>query len=161
MSTGCSDKVSRTCGKKVNAKCVDYEGELHNNTELEECDCHNLEDVIEDLNTGLNTIFDAIDLSELGNDCLTYELENGKVLVKNALKKFEEEICKLKEATATDVDCNPIYTEDFTCVGLDLECLSDPCNNPITNLGDLLQAMITQICQNKSDIEDNHPDTTE
>lgn len=154
---GCSDKVSRTCGKKVNAKCVDYEGDLHENTNLEVCDCHNLEDVIEDINTGLNTIFDAIDLSGLGDDCLTYELEDGKILVRNALKKFEEEICKLKAATAIDADCNPIYTEDISCLGLNMDCLSDPCDNPITNLGDLLQAMITQICHNASAIETNHP----
>jgi hypothetical protein len=157
MSGSCSDKVSRTCGKKHPAKCIDYEGDLHSNTQLEECDCHNLEDVIEDLNNTVDYIFDAIDMSELGNDCLTYDLTDGKLLIKTVIKKLEEEICKLKEATAIEADCNPIYTEDFTCLGLDLDCLSDACNNPITNLGDLLQAMVTQICANKSDIETNHP----
>lgn len=157
MAGGCSDKVSRTCGKKHSAKCVDYEGDLHANTELETCDCHNLEDVIEDLNTAVDSLFDAIDMSDLGNDCLTYELTDGKVLIKTVIKKLEEEICKLKEATSIDADCNPIYDEDISCVGLNMDCLSDACNNPITNLKDLLQAMITQICANKSDIESNHP----
>jgi len=152
MSTkkGCKDKISRTCGKKINAKCVDYEGTLHDNTELEDCDCHSVEDVIEDINVAINAINESIDLSELGDSCITYDKEDGKILVKEALKKLEECVCDLKDRL-DDTDstgCPAIFSEDISCLGLDFMCLSDPCGAPIQNLGQLLQALITQTCEN-------------
>lgn len=155
--SGCSGKISDTCGKKHNAKCITYEGDLHANTELENCDCHNLEDVIEDLNLAIDNINEAIDLSGLGDDCLDYDLVDGILLVKNALKKFEEEICDIKDILGTNTGCDPVFTADISCVGLDFECLSDACGSPISNLKELLQALITQSCQNKTDISTNHP----
>lgn len=154
---GCKGKLSSTCGKKHNAKCVDYEGELHENTQLEDCGCYNVEEVIEDLNSTINTIMDSIDLSGLGNLCITYDLVDGVITVKEALAKIEAKLCELADAVELDPpDCPTIFTEDISCLQLDFECLTDPCNNQITNLKDLLQAMITQICQNKTDIANYH-----
>jgi len=147
---GCKDKLSRTCGKKINAKCVDYEGELHENTQLEACDCHSVEDVIEDMNLAINEIYESIDLSELGDSCIEYEKVDGKILVKEALKKLEECVCDLK-SQLEDTDstgCPAIFSQDISCLGLDFLCLTDPCGNQIQNLGELLQALINQTCAN-------------
>tara|TARA_R110000772_G_scaffold119924_1_gene226087 strand:+ start:1235 stop:1705 length:471 start_codon:yes stop_codon:yes gene_type:complete len=148
--TGCKDKISRTCGKKINAKCVDYEGSLHDNTTLATCDCHSVEDVIEDMNLALNEINTSIDLTILGDDCITYDEVDGKIQVKEALKKLEECICELK-AKVDDVDaedCPAIFSADISCLGLNFECLETACETPIQNLGELLQALITQTCAN-------------
>lgn len=148
--TGCKDKISNTCGKKINAKCVDYEGVLHENTELEDCNCHSVEAVIEDMNVALNTINESIDLSILGDDCIDYDKVDGKIQVKEALKKLEECVCELK-SKVDDVDaedCPAIFSTDISCLGLDFECLTDPCDEPIGDLKDLLQALITQTCAN-------------
>lgn len=148
---GCNDKISRTCGKKINAKCVDYEGELHDNTQLEQCECHNVEEVIEDMNLALNEIYESIDLSDLGDSCIDYEEVDGKIQVKEALKKLEECICELKDQVEdTDNEgCPAIFSADISCLGLDFMCLTDPCGAQIQNLGELLQALITQTCANQ------------
>lgn len=146
---GCGDKLKYTCGKRTNAKCVDYEGDLHNETSLESCDCYNVEEVIEDINGTINDITNAIDLADLGGLCITYPLTDGKILVKDALKKIEEKLCELADAVELDPpDCPTIFSQDISCLGLDYECLTDACDNDITNLGELLQALITQVCAN-------------
>lgn len=145
----CNDKISLTCGKKINAKCVDYEGTLHNDTQLTNCGCYNLEDVVEDINNTINNITDALDTSGLGDSCITYTEVGGEITIKEALLRLEEKICEIADfvSLATPAACPPIFTQDITCLGLDFECLVDPCGDPITNLKDLLQALITKSCE--------------
>ena len=145
----CNDRLSRNCGKKHPATCIDYEGDLHENTNLDECDCHTLEDVIEDINDELDDINKQIDLSELGDSCFNFETDDeGRIVVKEVLLKFEEAICDLQDATSTEDEsgCPSIFTEDISCLNLDFGCLTDPCGGQITNLKDLLQALINQVC---------------
>lgn len=144
----CGSKVSSTCGKRINAKCVDYEGELHNDTELDSCDCPNVEDVIEDINNTLNNIKDGLDTSGLGNQCITYNEVDGEVSISEALLRLEEKICEISDHLniSEEEDCPTVYTQDLTCVGLDMSCLVDPCGEPITDLKTLLQALINKVC---------------
>jgi hypothetical protein len=150
-NSGCKDKISNTCGKKINAKCVDYEGTLHEGTELEACDCHSVEAVIEDMNVAINNINDSINLEDLGDSCITYDKVEGKIQVIEALKKLEECVCDLKDkVNATDNSgCPEIYSSDISCLNLDFSCLVTPCGDQIENLGELLQALINQTCANK------------
>lgn len=147
---GCSDKLKRNCGKHHNAKCTDYEGELREGTELDKCDDISVEDVIEDINTYLDEVSESIDLSNLGNNCITYDKVDNKIQVKEALLKIEEAVCDIKsQVTDTDSsDCHKAFSADITCLGLDFKCLTDPCGNQIQNLGELLQALINQTCEN-------------
>jgi hypothetical protein len=146
---GCNDKLSSTCGKRHNAKCVDYEGDLHGSTELDDCDCHNVESVIEDLNSTVDEIEESIDLSTLGDRCIDYEEVDGKIQVKEALLKIEEVVCELKDQVedTDNNDCPNIFTQDFSCLNLDFKCLTDPCGDQITNLKGLLQALIDKSCE--------------
>lgn len=144
----CKDKITSTCGKKVNAKCVDYEGTFHDESELTTCDYPSVEDVIEDINVTLNEITAALDTSGLGDSCITYTEVDGKITIKEALLRLEEKVCALSSAIDTS-GCPPVFSQDITCVGLDYGCLVDPCGNPITNLKDLLQALINISCQNQ------------
>lgn len=144
---GCKDKLRNTCGKKINARCVDYEGELHDDSELDVCDNPNVEEVIEDINNTLNTITDSIDLSGLGDSCIDYNEVDGVITVKEALGKIEAKLCELAELVELEKpDCPTIFSEDISCLNLDFQCLTDVCGDKITNLKDLLQALIDESC---------------
>ena len=142
----CNNRISSTCGKKINAKCVDYEGDFHNESNLDTCDYPNMEDVIEDINVTLNEITDALDTSGLGDSCITYTEVGGKITIKEALLRLEEKICSLSSAVSVD-GCSPVFTDDISCVDLDFKCLVDPCGEQITNMKDLLQALINKVCE--------------
>jgi hypothetical protein len=145
---GCNNKISSTCGKKINAKCVDYEGEFHTDSELAACDCPNMEDVIEDINNTLNNIKTNLDTSGLGNSCIDYDEQGGEITISEALLKLEEKLCEVADYVnfSEPEACPPIYTQDITCLNLDFACLTDPCGEQITDLKTLLQALITQAC---------------
>ena len=142
----CNDRIASTCGKKINAKCVDYEGDFHNESDLTTCDYPNIENVIEDINTTLNEITDALDTSSLGDSCISYTEVGGKITIKEALLRLEEKVCELSDAVVVN-GCSPIFTDDISCVGLDFKCLVDPCGEQITSLKGLLQAIIDKSCE--------------
>lgn len=150
---GCKGKVSATCGKKHNAKCIDYEGTLHNNTELEDCGCFNLEDVVEDINAEIDDINEAIDVSGISSDCLTFETnDEGVVVINEVVTKVVEkldEFCTTLQEQA-EGECPAIFEADITCLNLDFACLTDPCGQQITTLKGLLQALIYNTCNNNA-----------
>lgn len=143
---GKCDKIEDTCGKKINSRCVKYEGEVNEDSALDSADCLNIHETTEDIYNQLEEIQDSINLEALGDTCITYVQEDeNKLKVKEVLFALEKAVCDLQPEAAPD--CNPIFDADITCIGLDLECLeTDQCDNPITTFKDLLQAMITQIC---------------
>jgi hypothetical protein len=86
------NKIKSTCGTRIQAECVDWEGAVNTKSELEGEECLSISDTTQDIYTQL----EEIDLSALGESCLTYvETEAGKKIVKNVLLKFEEKICEL------------------------------------------------------------------
>lgn len=147
----CGNKVKNTCGEKVYATCVYYEevvpafsdDSITRTTTYVDADCITLEETTEDTYTLIGAIKDEIDLSALGEDCLSYVQEGGKTIVKNVLIKYEEEICSLRDRVKVLEDtaiCNIDITGcNFTDLGV------DDCLNPITTLGETLQYILTQI----------------
>lgn len=142
----CGNKIKNTCGEKTYATCTYYETLVPEFSSLTGQDCNTIEETTEDTYTLIGEIKDEIDLSGLdGGTCeLVYDLDlNDKVVVKNVLKKYEEEICLLKSRVLeleTTAICNIDITScEFTDLGV------DPCGSPITTLGQTLQYILTQI----------------
>ena len=135
------NKVVNTCGGILPLMCTEYESNVNADSSLVDADCKNGEKVIQDIYNQLENL----DLSELGNACLEYVEEDGKLLVKNVLKKYEDEICTLKEELETVKNtqfCNMKVTE----CGLDFSCLELPCEQEILTVKDLFQALINKVC---------------
>lgn len=148
----CKDKISSTCGKKVNAKCVDYEGEYHSNTNIEPCDKPSVEDVIEDINSHIDTLSDSMDLSSLGKDCIEYTKEGEELKAKEAFLALEAKICEIadfvglpKPGCESCDNCSPIFDLDINCAGLNLGALVDECGEQPKTLKELLQLIIDQV----------------
>lgn len=102
---GCGNKISDTCGgKKSTATCVKYEGQIGTNSELIDCDCHTVEEILEDLYTQTDELFAAIDTSEfLGDECIEYP-ENPTLL--QVLEVHDAALKELAEKTGLcDPDC--------------------------------------------------------
>lgn len=64
------NKVKNTCGKKVFASCTEYQGTLSDNTTITD-ECYNLEEVIDDINSLIDTLFTKVDVSGLTSTCVT------------------------------------------------------------------------------------------
>ncbi len=146
MKTNCGNKIKHTCADSNYATCISFEGTPNTESELAEEECLDIEATTQDLYDQVGEIKEELDLSELGDLCLDYvETEEGKIIVKNALLKFEEEICNLKtkiESLENRQICDiPIgeCLEDFGC-------LEAPCEGTIVTLGDWMLAMQTRLC---------------
>lgn len=143
MKTNCN-KLSNTCTDTVFSTCVDYEGSLGENSNITS-PCINIEDVAQDLYQITDNIIDGIDVSELGG-CIAYSQEPTSI--KEVLKKYEDEICALKqqvETLQTDFICQAIVSD----CGLNLSNLQPNndtvCVNPLQTLKDVLQAIIDKL----------------
>lgn len=138
-------KVKQTCGIPTMASCVTTEVTPNAQSSLVGESCLSQEEINEDVYEQLGDIRTETDLSALGDKCLTYVKVGGKLFVKNALLKMEDEICTLK----TEVEnlknrkiCDIPIKECLT----DFDCLTLPCDNSITTLKDWMLAMQTKIC---------------
>ncbi len=143
MKKSCNSKIKHTCtGNLQYATCVQYELELPEFSELGEC--VSIEETTEELYTLVGGIKDEIDLSDLGEQCLEYTLEEGKIIVKNVLLKYEEELCSLRERVL-ELETRPLCEMPLgDCI--DTLCLVDPCDNPITTWGQLIQILVNNAC---------------
>ena len=139
----CNQKIKHTCGSIVFADCTSYETELPEFSELE---CPSIEETTEELYNLVGEIKEETDLSELGERCLEYLLdENDKIVVKNVLLKFEEKICELEEKI-TSLENRPLCNQPLgDCI--DTKCSVDACENPITTWGQLAQILIDRECE--------------
>jgi len=135
------NKIKHTCSSTNYATCIHTEGEVNTDSELFEVECTNLQENLDDIYNQLENL----DLSALGELCLSYVQENNKNIVKNILLKFEEEICNLKEELET-VKNRPLCEMPLgDCV--DTKCLIDACNESISTVGQLLQALVDINCE--------------
>ena len=140
----CHNKIKHTCGSIVFADCTSYQTDLPEFSELE---CPSIEETTEELYNLVGEIKEQTDLSELGEKCLEYLLdENDKIVVKNVLLKFEEKICNLKEELEL-VKNRQICSIPITECLPDLGCLALPCDTSITTLGDWMLAVQTKLCE--------------
>lgn len=143
MKTNCN-KLSNTCTDTVFSTCVDYEGSLGENSNITS-DCVNIENVAEDLYQITDNIIDGIDVSELGG-CIAYSQEPTSI--KEVLKKYEDEICALKqqvETLQTDFICNALLTNCNLNLSNLQPSTDTPCTNPLITLKDVLQAIIDKL----------------
>lgn len=141
MKNNCN-KVEQTCGTTNYAACIEYEGTTNDNSILKN-DCKlSVEESTQDIYNQL----EQINLSELGERCLEYVLEDNKIVVKNVLLKYEEEICDLKEKVEI-LETTAFCDINIENCGLDLNCLELPCENNIITVKDLFQALINKSCE--------------
>ena len=137
----CHNKIKHTCSSTNYSTCIHYEGSVNTNSELVNETCLDIEQTTQDIYNQLENL----DLSALGELCLSYVQENNKNIVKNVLLKFEEEICNLKEELET-VKNRPLCEMPLgDCV--DTKCLVDACSENISTVGQLLQALVDINCE--------------
>lgn len=140
----CNKKTKLTCGESTYSTCVDFEGTPNSQSTL--TDCLDQEQVDQDQYNQLENIWSEIDLQQLGDRCLDYvETEEGKIVVKNVLNKFEEEICNLKEQINT-LQNSALCDTDITNCGIDFNCLQTQCGNEIQTLKDWIITITNRIC---------------
>lgn len=137
------NKIKNTCPDNTYATCVDYQGEIGEKSKITE-GCITIHDTTEDIYQLIDQIFESIDMTELGSDCILYGTEKN---LKAILKRQEKEICDLKsevEILKTQKLC------DISIEGcnLSLGILTDVCDEPLTTFKSLIQAMINQINTN-------------
>lgn len=129
----CGNKVKHTCSEKNYATCVYYELEVPDFSSLVNQDCITLEETTEDQYNILEGIKSEIDLSALGQDCITYGI-NPKT-VKSVLLKYEQEICDLKQKVQV-LETTAIC--DMNITDCDLTLPDNPCGGTFSTLGELL-----------------------
>lgn len=136
----CGNKIKNMCGEKTYATCTYYELEVPTFSTLLDQDCITIEETTADLYEAVGAVKSEIDLTSLGDGCLTYVQEEGKNIVKNVLLKYEQEICDLKNRVdylENEAICDKIITD---CI--DLTGIVDACNTQISTLGELLQYLV-------------------
>ena len=135
------NKISHTCGERTYLICSEYEGTVNTDSSLIEESCLNGQEVVQDIYNQLENL----DLSALGELCLEYVQEGGKNIVKNVLLKFEEKICEYEERINL-LENRPLCEMPLgDCV--DTKCLIDACNESISTVGQLLQALVDINCE--------------
>ena len=134
------NKISHTCGDRTYLICSEYEGTVNTDSSLTEESCLNGQEVVQDIYNQLENL----DLSALGELCLSYVQENNKNIVKNVLLKFEEKICEL-ENRVEELETVDICNQSITSCNLDFGDLVDACGNQPTTLAETLQLILTQL----------------
>jgi hypothetical protein len=126
-------KIKDTCGTRIVAECVDYEATINSNSVLVETDCLTISETTQDIYTQL----EQINLSTLGESCLTYVEIGGKLIVKNVLLKMEEEICSLKSEIEI-LKNNPLCSQKInSCINV--TGMVDACDSPVETWGQWAQ----------------------
>ena len=134
------NKISHTCGERTYLICSEYEGTVNTDSSLTEESCLNGQEVVQDIYNQLENL----DLSALGELCLSYVQENNKNIVKNVLLKFEEEICELKNRVE-ELETVDICNQSITSCNLDFGDLVDACGNQPTTLAETLQLILDNL----------------
>lgn len=140
MKNKCN-KIEQTCGTSTFATCVSYEG-TPNEVSLLSDDCSiSAEEALQDIYIQL----EEINLSELGESCLTYiENEEGRIIVKNVLLKFQQEICTLKDQVLA-LQTTDICDKNISSCNLNFGSLTNICDTPVSTLAETLQLILDTI----------------
>ena len=145
MKKNCNQSIKYTCTGNTNyATCIEFEGEVNSNSEYTSDDCLSVEETTQDQYNQLENIWDEIDLSELGEQCLDYLTnEEDKIVVKNVLLKFEEEICQLKEKINT-LENTAVCDLDISQCDIEWGNLTDACGEQPQTLKEAIQLLVNQ-----------------
>jgi hypothetical protein len=139
----CQDKIDHTCGKKHNARCIDYEGDKPTCTTLGDCPSHSVHDVLEDVTVQLNKVCENLNFSDYDKDCLDLGVDPN---LPQILTAITETLCTLKAKVEEEESCPSVFTQDISCLNLDLKCLTDDCGAQPTSIKEVLQLLINQAC---------------
>ena len=131
------NKISHTCGERTYLICSEYEGTVNSDSSLLEESCLNGQEVVQDIYNQLENL----DLSALGELCLTYVQEDNKNIVKNVLLKFEEKICELEEKI-TELETVNICNQNIVPCNLDFGSLTTECGDQPTTLAEAIQLIL-------------------
>lgn len=129
--------------KKTYADCTVYEQTVNEYSSLDDTTCLSVEETIQDIYNQLDT---QLNLTELGNECLTYTRIGGKLYTKEVLLTMEAEICALKEEVENLKTITFCDTPINQC-GLDFKCLEETCGGEIVTFKDLMQSLINKSCE--------------
>jgi len=136
----CRPKPQTTCGTLINDTCVVYAGPWPSCFPNQGEDCYRQSefneaagDLICELKTDVTTIKSAIDLTDLSG-CASFP--PVKTTPKEEFQNIYNFLCTYK------VDLNTPLNG-----AIDLDCLQSACpDDPITTLKELLQALVTKVC---------------
>ena len=120
--------------------CSEYEGTVNTDSSLVEESCFNGQEVVQDIYNQLENL----DLSALGELCLSYVQEDNKNIVKNVLLKFEEKICEL-ENRVEELETVDICNQSITSCNLDFGLLTNQCDTQPTTLAETLQLILDNL----------------
>lgn len=152
MSSCCSENKNKyNCGERVSSSCVFYNEYFPKYSELKDSDCVTIQETTEELYKNQENIWKHLDTKDLGKECFDYptvEIDDKEViLVKDILKKHEEEICRLKDkssGSSSGTNNNP-NTENNNQI--DLKCLTnDPCYE-FYSKDQVIQLLINKVCE--------------
>jgi hypothetical protein len=134
-------KIKHTCGDSMYATCVNYDTPLPEFSEI--TGCADLDLTTAELYSLVGELRDQADLSEIGEKCLEYVEVSGKIFVKNALLKMEEEICLLKEEVET-LKTTALCDYSIEACNFSFGDLVDGCNEQPTTLKSVIQILLNQ-----------------
>lgn len=135
------NKINQTCGSTTYSSCTNFEGTPNIQSVLYGETCLDQEIVDQDQYNQLGEIKTETDLTELGESCLVYVLEEGKIVVKNVLAKFEEEICTLKSKIAT-LETDSICNKNITDCNFNFNGLVNNCGDQPLTLSETIQLIL-------------------
>jgi hypothetical protein len=96
---GCNNKVKYTCGNTINyATCIEFQGVISENTLLENAECADVQEVIEDTYKMIDVIKEEIDVTTLENTCITFTEPKTP---KSVIEQLYAKICDLEELIIT------------------------------------------------------------
>ena len=133
----CNQKIKHTCSSTNYATCIHYESSVNTDSEYDENDCLSIEETTQDIYNQLENL----DLSALGDLCLSYTTVGGKNIVKNVLLKFEEKICELEEKI-TELETVNICNQNIVPCNLDFGTLTTECGDQPTTLAEAIQLIL-------------------
>ena len=136
----CHNRLKHTCSSVNYATCIHYESSVNTDSEYDENDCLSIEETTQDIYNQLENL----DLSALGELCLTYVQENNKNIVKNVLLKFEEKICEL-ENRVEELETVDICNQSIVPCNLDFGTLTTECGDQPTTLAETLQLILDNL----------------
>lgn len=136
----CTGDISNLCAEYQESPCVRYDGPLGSLTTITD-NCVNQYKVNEDLYNITDTINNKLNIDNLTSTCITIPTD---ATIGDIIILYEDKLCELQDKV-DNIDYSQI---DISTWGLDIDCLVDSCGDPITKLGQFLQAITTNTCNN-------------
>lgn len=135
-----------TCAQKVSSDCTYYQETLPEFSKLE-FGCVTVTDALKELYDNTSLLLKLTDTSALTPECSNYtsEQHNGEdiIPIPNILREHESKLCNTTSSSSeTGINVS----------GLDLKCMADECNSEAVSLRQVLQVMIDEICNLKTQI---------